>query len=378
VTAAVRAAAAGEGAPSWMAGGLAPAATVRRLSLGGRQLLFCERRQQLFELEPAAAAAWDALAAGAPSTAADQASLRAWVDDGWLIPEAVTARCAGPPGGALLLRPGGCAVALTLRLQPGDRLAGDLQDAFGQFAEPHGARAPADAMRLDLVGLEDGYWLHQDGAPGGRLSPGRVTPEVKAVITDRLCRRDADGGLLLHAALLGRGGEGLLLCGAPGAGKSTLATALAARGLDYGSDDLVQVSRDGRFHGVGFSPSIKAGAWDLLAASGLGVETLPTHQRADGQAVRYLPAARLPAGEIVRPRWLLLLAREAGAQPELQPVDPVTAMTEVLASAFSADHRLSGDALVALAARFAAMQAYRLVYSDLGSAVACVEALVDG
>jgi hypothetical protein len=49
------------------------------------------------------------------------------------------------------------------------------------------------------------------------------------------------GGLLFHAAGLARAGKGLLLPGGVGAGKSTLAAWLAARGFDYLTDELVFV-----------------------------------------------------------------------------------------------------------------------------------------
>jgi hypothetical protein len=47
-----------------------PAPTARRMCLGGRRLLFCERRQQLFELNAAADMIWGALLEESPLRAA--------------------------------------------------------------------------------------------------------------------------------------------------------------------------------------------------------------------------------------------------------------------------------------------------------------------
>lgn len=373
----------------WLTGRLAPAPSVRRLTLGGHKLLFCERRQQLFELDPSAAVMWDAFTAGrqlrsvaeqmageglrfASALALCAASAQDWIEGGWLIPQVLTDRLAGPPTHVLPLRVGGSASVLELRMDAADPIARQLDDAFGQFlAEP-----ATDAMRIDVVGIQDAWWVLENGAPSGILPRERVVPEVKARLTEELCRRDAGGGFLLHAALLASSGQGLLLSGAPGAGKTTLALALAAGGLGYGSDDVVTVSPDAVFRGVPFSPAVKTGAWRILAGHYPALETLPIHQRPDDQAVRYLPARQLPAGDIVAPRWALLLERREEAPAVLEPLDPLTVLSELLGGAFAPDHRLAGDAMVALARSFADIGCYRLVYSDLTSAVTCVMDLV--
>lgn len=53
--------------------------------------------------------------------------------------------------------------------------------------------------------------------------------------------RASSGGLLLHAAGMAWQGQGLLLPGATGAGKSSLAAWLLTRGCDYQTDELVFV-----------------------------------------------------------------------------------------------------------------------------------------
>ena len=52
-----------------------------------------------------------------------------------------------------------------------------------------------------------------------------------------------DRFLLVHAGALACGGKGVLLVGAPYAGKTTLAVALAREGLEYYSDDLAPIDR---------------------------------------------------------------------------------------------------------------------------------------
>jgi hypothetical protein len=57
-------------------------------------------------------------------------------------------------------------------------------------------------------------------------------------ITSRALASGSGGGLLLHAASVGRDGRVVLLCGASGAGKTTLAAHLVARGWRLLSDEL--------------------------------------------------------------------------------------------------------------------------------------------
>ena len=66
--------------------------------------------------------------------------------------------------------------------------------------------------------------------------------------------------VLLHGAMIARGGEGALILGATGRGKSTAAFAAWRSGWDLCSDDLVIVGlREGRLHGFGIPkrPSIE-------------------------------------------------------------------------------------------------------------------------
>jgi len=379
-------------APLWLSGALAPSPGVRRLSLGGREALFCERRQQLFELDAAGAAIWDELAAGraleavaqalsveglppATTTALCLARAREWSEAGWLAPQRLTARLAEPPDRVLGLRLGGMAARIELRLEDGDALRADLENTFGQFAE---AEPASDALRLDVIALGERCFVLRQGLPVSLVPAEQVTPEIKALLTEALCGCGREGGLWLHAAMLSHNGGGLLLAGAPGAGKTTLAVTLAMRGFGYATDDLVAVSPSGDFRGVAFSPAVKAGAWPLLRDRAPGLLDLPVHLRADGQEVRYLPASRLPSAGATDPRWLVLLDRREGAAAALHHIDPLSALTELLGSAYAADHRLTGATLTALGERFARMDCLRLVHSDLDAAAACLEALTDG
>ena len=365
---------------------LAPAPGVRLLSLGGRAALFCERAQALHELNATAERIWRGLAAGAPAqdvaralqddgaTSAEAeafvaASAEAWLEVGFLAPADLADRLAGGGDAELHLHCEAAAVRLSFHTPPGDPLPLEAATVFRPFL----AGPRAQATRLAVVAHAGRYLVAVDGAPRAWLPAERIVPELKAVLTERLTQSVGEGAFLLHAALLARRGEALLIAGPPGAGKTTLALALSARGLACAGDDIVRVAPDGALAGIPFSPASKSGAWPLLAAYAPEVQALRPHLRADGQWVRYVPATVAPPVE--RLAWALLLDRRSDAPAALEPVAGLEMLAELLASALSADRRLHGAALEAFARSLAHTACRRLVYSDLDDAVALIQDL---
>jgi HPr kinase/phosphorylase len=93
----------------------------------------------------------------------------------------------------------------------------------------------------------------------------------------------------IHASCASRAGDGVLLIGPPGAGKSDLLLRLLARGFDLVADDRVDV-----LDGIARPPPALAG---LLEVRGLGIVRLPhvTSARLT-LAVMLAPSdARMPA-----------------------------------------------------------------------------------
>lgn len=373
----------------WLESRLAPAVATRRLRMGDRSALFCERRQQLFELNPTADIIWRGLVAGqSPAeVAADLERMGAspaealqfvataaweWLQTGRLAPASVMAQAAAETSVTYGLRIDALELSLGLHASAGDRLPDAVEDTFRQFVGPR----PVVGPKIAVVADGGVYFVLLDGQPHGAFGPTRIVPELKAIVTDHLTRCVGDGSFLLHAALLASEGRGLLISGAPGAGKTTLTLALASRGLGYASDDIVKVSATGRFEGVPFSPASKAGAWPLLSAYLPNVDDLPTHLRNDGQEVRYVPVGDFASGAVDQLGWTLLLDRRAGAAATLERLDPLAVLTELLAAALSADRALSGATLEAFADQLSRADCRRLVYSDLAEAITAIEAMV--
>lgn len=355
----------------------APAPGVRVLRLGGRHLLHSEDHQQVLELNDTADRIWRALAAaGSVSVAADdlaalglplaqaeafvRQSAEQWVAAGLLLPQALDARLAAGADRTLALDE----LSVEIRLQGVD--VRPLDAVFGHLYGP-----PAGACRRLTILEHAGrllFYLERRLVLAG--APDGLAAHVKAILTD-LYVEAADNGFLTHGALLLKGEHALLLSAEPGAGKTTLALALAAAGWGYGGDDIVRISPQGAARGVPFAAAVKSGAVSLLRGIWPQLEQLPEWVRADGQRARYL----LPANRALTPRPLSIvvtLARRPGAPAELTPISPVEALDAIVQSAHARRWRMTGEALGRLAESLDRAACLRLEYSELQPAVRAI------
>jgi hypothetical protein len=363
---------------------MVPGAGIEELQFGERCALFHEGRQALVELNPTAFHIWRGLADGEHPVAvaeslADQGAplavacgyvedaLRLWLGDGWIVPAQVTAELEAKPYASLMLSilDVGFGVEFFGAAAP-SAVLDSLEPLRGGEAADH---------RFSVVAWRDRYLLFSGAASRGLCAPNELAPALKAALTGQLAA-SAGGGFLAHGGLVGLRSRRLFLSGGPGAGKSTLTLALAAAGFECLSDDIVHVDARGWMKGAPFAPTLKSGSWPLLVAQIEGLESLSVHRRADGQQVRYLPAA-LSHGE-GRPLDLFIaLSRDAEGPARLAPLSGLDAMQTLLDGAFSAAGKVSGGQVSGLAKAFQDAQCFVLHYADLPDAVALLWALAD-
>jgi HPr kinase/phosphorylase len=86
-----------------------------------------------------------------------------------------------------------------------------------------------------------------------------VVPLFEMDLYEQVGARAAPGWLL-HAAALDVGGRALVLCGASGAGKTTLTLALAARGLRLLTEEVVWIDKAGVVRGLPRPIHVPAGS----------------------------------------------------------------------------------------------------------------------
>jgi len=368
----------------WDESRLVAPTTIHHLSIGERSILFCEARQQIYGLNSTADRIWRILAeGGAPvearreltdlrvsdddARAFVQDATLSWLQGGQLAPQETLARLRQPADATRALR----IDELTVRLNFFG-VAPDQADAvFAQFA----AADKQATLKLSIVSCRGQIFLFEGDRPLGSCGAHEWIPRLKAVLTEHYAAAVSDA-FLVHAAFLVRGRKGLLISGAPGAGKTTLCVALARSGFEYQGDDIVRLESGGRAAGTPFAACVKSGAWSLVAPYAPEIAELPVYRRGDGKDVRYLP---MPPSDR-RPRGIdvvLLLSRQPGAAPAFEPVEPLEAFSTLLESAFSAKGAITAPALKTFAKAIEAAASFRFIYSDVAGAIKAIKGLAD-
>lgn len=184
--------------------------------------------------------------------------------------------------------------------------------------------------------------------------------------------------LMIHAAVLERGGRAVILPAPPGSGKSTLCAALAHRGWRLLSDELTLIRpQDGLIVPLPRPISLKNASIDVIrdylgttefsTPVGNTIKGTVAHLRAPADAV-----AR--AAECARPAWVVFPRYQAGAASALEPMAPAVTHMEMAKNAFN--YSLLGvRGFDMLADLVSSVRGYRYTYSALDDAIAQFEQL---
>ncbi len=346
--------------------------------MDGRKLLFSEERQQLHELNDIAAYIWcrteegaapDAVADGLAGLGVSPGAAGAYVRDalsewcrlGLVVDE--------DPAKAPDHRHQSIEVAgLSIRIRYADgALARLVAPAFAHLEIDAASGRPVDlSLAIDPMG--DRFRLLSGDQDIGTFAENEIVPALKAQLTADVLASGAYA-LAIHAASLARGGRMLLLCGEPGAGKTTLTVALAQAGFGYAGDDIALLGPHGRVAGVPFAASVKSGAWPLVSRFRRDLEAVRIFRRSDGQDVRYLPPAGPVAAAPLPLGWVVLLRRQPDGPARLAHLDRIEAMRSVLAEATAPGQRLSAAVFGLLARAMAGADCHVLSYARLEDAV---------
>ncbi len=209
--------------------------------------------------------------------------------------------------------------------------------------------------------------------------------ESEAILAELLlgetCRQLAEqsqGGLLFHAAGLAWHGQGILVPGAPGAGKTTLSAWLTLRGLDYLTDELVFVPHQSvRLHALTRPLNLKKEARQALQ-NYFDFNAHAAHILSSSQADLAPPTLLRAANTLCQPPLRLILF------PHYQPdsTGALRALSKAQAGLFLMQclinaRNLPGHGLAEIARLAQAAPAYTLSYASFDQ-LGPVEALLSG
>ena len=188
--------------------------------------------------------------------------------------------------------------------------------------------------------------------------------------------------LVVHAAVVERGGRALLLPAPPGSGKSTLCAALVARGWRLLSDELALIDRDtGRLVPLPRAISLKNESIPIIARFWPdAVMGAVVHDTVKGSVVHVRP----PADSVrlshvsAAPGLIVLPSYRNGDTTQLVPLSKAEAFMRLVDSAFNYSmHGRAGFQL--LADLVGASACFRFTYAGaLDEAVAAFDGLAAG
>jgi hypothetical protein len=135
----------------------------------------------------------------------------------------------------------------------------------------------------------------------------------------------AQGLVPLHAACLGRGGQGILLLGSSGSGKSTVSLHCLLEGLDFLAEDSVLVHPNGLATGVANFLHVRPDSLRFLEDAGRAlIRASPVIRRRSGVEKFEIdlrrPQYRLAAAPLRISAVVFLSPRRAGARALLTPM----------------------------------------------------------
>ena len=185
--------------------------------------------------------------------------------------------------------------------------------------------------------------------------------------------------MMIHAAVVERGGRALLMPAPPGSGKSTLCAALVARGWRLLSDELALIDRESlRLVPLPRPISLKNASIEAIAKfwpeAAIGA---PVRDTAKGTVAHASPpASSVRSGSrMADPAWIALPQFRAGDELALAPLSRAATFMQVVEAAFnySVLGREGFEIVASLVDRCAC---FRFTYGgDLAAAVACFDEL---
>lgn len=179
--------------------------------------------------------------------------------------------------------------------------------------------------------------------------------------------------VVVHSAVVERGGRALIMPAPPGSGKSTLCAALAYSGWRLFSDEFALIDPDtGLVHPAPRPISLKNASIGIIHRRHPEVVFSP--ERVDIEGARFIHAR--PATESVRrareqavPAWLILPKYVAGSPTILEPLPRARALVQLADESFNYNF-LGPRGFTCLADLIRRMDCYRLEYSDLDDVLA--------
>ena len=257
------------------------------------------------------------------------------------------------------------------------RLYADFEtlDAPGVFDVTVDLVVERSASRLFLPRVE--LWLdgEREFEPFPRDTPLPLLEwGINYGLATRLCCY-----LLLHAAVVAKGDQALLLPAMPGSGKSTLAAVLSRRGYRLLSDEFGVIRLDDRLILPLLRPiALKNASIDVLRSVDPAAVIGPRYPKTRKGTVAHLAPCEndvRASSQPARPALVVFPQFVAGAGLDVRSLEPARAFSRLAVNSFNYDV-LGPDGFDALCDVVESAESYTLSYGDLDAAVEAIDRLM--
>jgi hypothetical protein len=232
-----------------------------------------------------------------------------------------------------------------------------------------GARWEADQFESFI------YRNCQPVSYAGRLS--FLGPMIKSMLWSAAI--DAHPFLFyIHAGVVGLGSNTVLFPAAAGSGKSSLTAAMVSKGFRYFSDEVALVETlDFDVQPMPLAFCAKRSGWDVMARYFPQIANVPTHRRADGKDVRYVPP---PVDRVQhtsgRVSHIIFPKYQTGEDTRLTAVSRADALRRLMEECLALRTALTVQNVRKLIATLSQIDCYALTFSSLDEAVELVSEAV--
>jgi len=185
--------------------------------------------------------------------------------------------------------------------------------------------------------------------------------------------------VLIHAAVLERGGRALVMPAPPGSGKSTLCAGLMLSGWRLLTDEMALLTMDAspQLLPLGRGVSLKNRSIEVIRAFHPGaVFTQVTHDTVKGSIAHLQPLAEHVArlDEPATPAWVVFPQFSADAPTAITPLPRPATLLDLMGQSFNAE-QLGLPAFRALTAMLAQSTCHHVSFGSLGAALQAIDHL---
>ncbi len=383
---------------------LAPSADVARCILDDRLAIFSERRQEICELQGAAAFIWclfeemtpikDIVSmlkeAGVEEGAEGMVAqwMDHWLDNDWIgksdrpgpAPfhdewlaehtadneelEAISAARRAIRKNCCIrcFLIGGVAFNIAAQdemtenaaLAPFFHLEIDMQNA---------ANASDKTVFIEILSTQDGFdIIIDDTYIDSYESAHQLAPALKMWMLETLLIH-AEYDIALHASAVSHNDKTWLFPAISGSGKSTLIAGLASKGFTFHCDDCLFLNADGSLAPIVFPAAVKEGSWPVLSPAYPALLDGNIYLRPDEKKVKYLSLSGASLGD--NAPTLVFSKYETGAELTISPLAPLAALERLLADAHARGQRLGRDEFLRLSSWMNGLTCQEMRYGSI-------------